>query len=54
MLWYKNEQFLRNQIDRRYDDRMDFTVEELASLRPGNGVAEPPDINVLRYLQSQR
>ena len=53
MLWYKNEQFLRNQIDRRYNDRMDFTVEELSSLRPGNGVAEPPDINMIRYLESQ-
>lgn len=53
MLWYQNEQFLRNQIDRRYNDRMDFTVEELSSLRPGNGVAEPPDINLIRYLESQ-
>jgi hypothetical protein len=53
ILWYRNERFLRNQIDRRYDDRMDFTVEELSSLRPGNGVAEPPDINVIRYLESQ-
>ena len=53
MRWYENQQFLRNQIDRRYEDRMDFTVDELSSLKPGNGVAEPPDINVVRFLESE-
>jgi len=53
LVWYRNEQYLRNQIESRYDDRMDFTVEELATLRPGNGVAEPPDIDVAGYLKSQ-
>lgn len=53
MQWYENQQFLRNQIERRYDDRMDFTVEELAQPRAGNGVTEPPDIDVIRFLESQ-
>jgi hypothetical protein len=53
LLWYKNEQYLRNQIHRRYDDRMGFTVEELADLRPGNGVAQPPDIDMVGFLKSQ-
>jgi len=53
MRWYENEPFLRNQIDRRYDDRMGFAVDELSSLRPGNGIAQPPDIDVVRFLKSE-
>ena len=49
----KNQQFLRNQIERRYDDRMDFTRDELTTLQPGNGTATPPDINTAAYLQAQ-
>ncbi len=51
--WYRNQQYLRNQLERRYDQRMDFSVEQLAILQPGNGVAEPPDIDVARYLETQ-
>ncbi|KAA3630821.1 MAG: hypothetical protein DWQ08_05680, partial [Proteobacteria bacterium] len=50
--WYENEQFLRNQIERRYEDRMGFTVEELTKPGPGNGVIEPPVIDVVRFLES--
>ncbi len=53
MRWYENQQYLRNQVERRYEDRTDFTVDELASPRPGNGVVEPPDIDVAGYLRSR-
>ena len=51
MRWYHNQQYPPNQIERRYDDRMDFTVDELSALQPGNGVAEPPDIDVIGFLE---
>lgn len=45
--WYAAEQPLRNQIDRTYDARMDFTLAELkAGPGPGKGVAIPADIDV--------
>jgi hypothetical protein len=47
--WYEAEQGLRNQIDRTYEARMDFTVEELRS--PGKGATTPPDVDVARYLE---
>ncbi|GAA0534584.1 hypothetical protein FHS83_003078 [Rhizomicrobium palustre] len=46
--WYDAEQPLRNQIERTYDARMDFTLDELK--RPGVGAAFPPDTDVARYL----
>jgi hypothetical protein len=52
--WYAAEQNLRNQLDRNYDARMDFTLEELKSPGPGKGVASPPDIDARGYLQSVR
>ncbi len=51
-LWYAREQRLRNQHIRQYDERMDFTVDQLAQPLPGNGVAVPPDVDLLRFLQS--
>lgn len=52
--WYAVEQNLRNQIDRTYDARMDFTLEELKQPGPGKGVATPPNIDVRGYLVSVR
>jgi len=52
--WYAAEQNLRNQLDRTYDARMDFTLEELKSPGPGKGVASPPDIDARGYLQGIR
>jgi len=46
--WYGAEQALRNQIERSYDARMDFSLDELG--RSGLGVATPPDTDVLGYL----
>ncbi len=49
--WYAAQQFLRNQIDRTYDARMDFALNELREgPGPGRGVAEAPDIDVRKYL----
>ena len=49
--WYAAEQQLRNQIDRTYDARMDFALDELKQgAGPGKGVAAPPDIDVRGYL----
>ncbi len=49
--WYVAEQNLRNQIDRTYDARMDFGLDELKlGPGPGKGVGIPPDIDVRTYL----
>jgi hypothetical protein len=51
--WYEAEQFLRNQIDRTYEARMDFALAELRTPGPGKGVANPPDTNVRSLLLSE-
>lgn len=49
--WYAAQQGLRNQIDRTYDARMDFTLAELQGpITPGKGVAVQPDVDVRGYL----
>jgi hypothetical protein len=48
--WFKREVWLRNQIDRVYDVRMDYTLAELTGPKPGVGVANPPDVDVVKYL----
>ena len=51
--WYEAEQNLRNQIDRTYEARMNFELDELKQgPGPGKGVAAPPDIDVRGYLLS--
>jgi hypothetical protein len=52
--WYRGEQKLRNQLDRTYDARMDFTLAELGETGPGHGVANPPDTDVRGYLIGAR
>ena len=52
--WYESEQNLRNQIDRTYDARMDFTLADLHTPGPGKGVPQPPDIDARAYLISMR
>ena len=49
--WYAAQQGLRNQIERTYDARMDFTLDQLKAPGPGRGPALPPDIDVRRFLQ---
>jgi surface antigen len=49
--WYAAEQGFRNQIDRTYDARMDFTLAELQGpIGPGKGAALPADIDVRGFL----
>lgn len=52
LAWYRAEIWLRNQIERRYDARMDYSLSELDGPKPGVGVAQPPDVDIIRYLQS--
>jgi hypothetical protein len=44
--WYDAQQRLRNQIDRTYDTRMDFTVSQLEDAVPGSGADNPPETDV--------
>jgi hypothetical protein len=50
--WYAAEQNLRNLLDRTYDARMDFSVDELKTPGPGKGEVTPPEIDVRAYLMS--
>ena len=50
--WYEAEQRLRNQIDRTYDARMDFTLQELDSGK--GGIAVPPDTDTLGFLMGEQ
>ncbi|HEY3779157.1 MAG TPA: formylglycine-generating enzyme family protein [Rhizomicrobium sp.] len=52
--WYAAEQNLRNQIDRTYDARMDFSLADLQTPGPGKGVPTPPDTDTRAYLFSVR
>lgn len=52
--WYNAEQNLRNQIDRTYDARMDFSLDELQTPGPGKGVPTPPDTDARAYLVSMQ
>ena len=52
--WFAAEQNLRNQIDRTYEARMDFALDELTTPGPGKGVAKPPDTDVRAYLLAMR
>ena len=49
--WYAAEQRLRNQIERTYSARMDFSLAGLRASRKGSGVDTPPDIDVLKLLR---
>jgi hypothetical protein len=52
-LWYEREQRLRNEVNRQFENKMDFTVEELSKPLPGNGVDQAPDVDIVRFLSSQ-
>jgi hypothetical protein len=51
--WYDAEKYLRNQIDRAYDARMDFSRDELKTPGPGKGVSVPPETDVRGWLLTQ-
>ena len=48
--WYDAERRLRNQIERTYDVKMGFSLDELLAGAPGSGVDAPPDVDVLNFL----
>ncbi len=48
--WYTQQRWLRNQIERRYDARMNFSLEELKGPMPGAGVETAPDVDIVKYL----
>jgi len=52
--WYLAEQPLRNQIDRAYEAKMDWSLPELEQGGPGIGVDQPPDIDARAYLVAQK
>lgn len=51
--WYEAERRLRNQIDRTYETRMDFTLAELKEPGPGKGVETPPDTDARKLLAAR-
>jgi hypothetical protein len=50
--WYNAMQRLRNQIDRTYEARMDFTVRDLENKAPGSGADLAPDIDVKKVIDN--
>ena len=50
--WYEGMQRLRNQIDRTYDTRMDFTVKDLEMRVPGSGADVAPDVDLKRVIDT--
>ena len=50
--WYDAQQRLRNQLDRSYEARMDFSFRELEAGR--GGVAAPPDTDSAAFLRARR
>ncbi len=51
--WHSQERWLRYQTERRYDVRMDFSLEELTGPKPGAGVEAPPNVDIIKFLSSQ-
>lgn len=51
--WYQQEQWLRNQIERRYDVQMNYSLSELRGPMPGVGVANPPDVDIVTFLKNR-
>jgi hypothetical protein len=52
--WYEAEQSLRNQTDRTYEARMDWSLAELEAGNRDIGVSQPPDIDTRAYLLAQK
>ncbi|HVJ65940.1 MAG TPA: hypothetical protein VM901_11835 [Bdellovibrionota bacterium] len=48
--WYAAQQRLRNQIERTYEVRMDFTIDELNAKKPGSGVDSAPNVALREFL----
>ena len=48
--WYTAEQGLRNQLDRTYDTKMGFSLDQLRAGGPGTGVKQGPDVDLRDFL----
>ena len=48
--WYNAEKYLRNQIDRRYDVKMDYSASQLLNLPTNVGVQSAPDVDLPTFL----
>lgn len=53
-LWYSRQRWLRYQWERRYDARMDYSLDELTGPKPGAGIVSPPDVDIVRLLNSMK
>lgn len=51
--WYRQERWLRYQWERQFEYRMDYSLDELTGPLPGAGIAEPPDVDIEAYLNSE-
>jgi hypothetical protein len=52
--WYLRERWLRYQWERRYDVRMDYSLDELDGPKPGAGISQPPDVDIVSYLNREK
>ena len=52
--WYRAEQVLRNQIDRTYEARMDWSLADLGSGDPRIGAPQPPDTDLRGLLLAEK
>lgn len=52
--WYLRERWLRYQWERQYEARMDYSLDELTGPKPGAGIARPPNVDIIQYLNSQK
>jgi hypothetical protein len=48
--WYTAERVLRNQIERRYDLKMNLSLPELQANKVGLGVQTPPHVDIIDFL----
>ncbi len=48
--WYAAEGVLRNQIERRYDIKMNLSLLELEANTSGLGVKNPPNVDIVDFL----
>jgi hypothetical protein len=51
--WYRQERWLRYQYERQFTYRMDYSLEELTGPKPGTGIAQPPNVDIVQFLKSQ-
>ena len=52
--WWRQERWLRYQYERTYDSRMDYSLSELNGPKPGAGIANPPDADIVKYLNNPK